>query len=186
MTALIKRQKTIQTQQATVMQLISLCEQRLKRVEKNGLREKKPSSYELYSLISQPIHITCLMQMKIKIPVHLLNDTTISIDCDVCTTVQEFISAINQEIGMQDTHSTGFALMSDWPGEEGFDVFYLFPNTKLFDVISIWSDSLAELGNISTMYTRVIRLTYRRRLSLKARRGKESDKEAILLAYQVK
>lgn len=95
------------------------------------------------------------------------------------------MSAINQEIGMQDAYTTGFALMSDWPGEEGNDIFYLFPNSKLFDVISIWSDSLAEFGS-SALYSRVIRLTYRNRISLHSRRGQESDKEAVLLAYQVR
>ena len=56
------------------------------------------------------------------------------IECDSITTVQEFISHINQEIGMHDTHSTEFALMSDWPGEEDIDVFYLFPNSKLLSM----------------------------------------------------
>ena len=48
---------------------------------------------------------------------------TQDIECDSITTVQEFVSHINQEIGLHDTHSTGFALMSDWPGEEDIDVF---------------------------------------------------------------
>ena len=85
---------------------------------------------------------------------------------------------------MQDTTTTGFALMSDWPGEEGNDIFYLFPNSRLFDIISIWSESLGEFGS-SSLYTRIIRLTYRNRLSRRARRGQESDKEVVLLAYQV-
>ena len=36
---------------------------------------------------------------------------------------------------MHDTYSTGFGLMNDWPGEVDIDVFYHFPNSKLFDVI---------------------------------------------------
>ena len=110
---------------------------------------------------------------------------TQDIECDSITTVQEFVSHINQEIGLHDTHSTGFALMSDWPGEEDIDVFYLFPNSKLFDVISMWSDSLMEMGNATSSHNRLIRLTYRNRLSFRDRRGQESDKEAVLLAYQV-
>lgn len=95
------------------------------------------------------------------------------------------VSQLNQEIGMQDTFTTGFALMSDWPGEEDMDVFYLFPNSKLMDVVSMWGDSLSELGNSSSSLSRTIHLTYRNRLSFKSRRGQETDKEAVLLAYQV-
>ena len=86
---------------------------------------------------------------------------------------------------MHDTHSTGFALMSDWPGEEDIDVFYLFPNCKVFDVISMWSDSLVEIGNTTSSHNCLIRLTYQNWLSFHDRRGQESDKEALLLAYQV-
>ena len=85
---------------------------------------------------------------------------------------------------MEDSQTTGFALMSDWPGEEERDGFYLFPNSKLCDVISMWSDSLQELGG-SFSHSRVIQLTYRNRLSFHSRRGHETDKEAQLLAHQV-
>ena len=85
---------------------------------------------------------------------------------------------------MESICTTGFALLSDWPGEEGMDIFYLFPNSKLMDVISMWSDSMTELGN-SSNHSRTIRLTYRNRLSFKSRRGQETDREVILLAYQV-
>lgn len=85
---------------------------------------------------------------------------------------------------MESICTTGFALLSDWPGEEGMDIFYLFPNSKLMDVISMWSDSMTELGN-SSNHSRAIRLTYRNRLSFKLRRGQETDREVILLAYQV-
>lgn len=85
---------------------------------------------------------------------------------------------------MEDTFTTGFGLMSDWPGEEDMDVFFLFPNSRLMDVVSMWSDSLTELGN-SSSHSRSIHLTYRNRLSLRARRGEETDKEVVLLAYQV-
>ena len=48
----------------------------------------------------------------------------------------------------------------------------------------MWSDSMTELGSSST-HARTIRLTYRNRLSFKTRRGQETDREVILLAYQV-
>ena len=105
-------------------------------------------------------------------------------DFDSSTDVQEFISQVNQEIGMPDSRTTGFALMSDWPGEDDVAGFYLFPNSKLCDVISTWSECLSELGS-TNIHTRNIQLTYRKRLYFHSRLGKESDKEAVLLAYQV-
>lgn len=74
----VKRQRALHGSQPTIVaQLANLCEERLGRVELNGLREKKPSWYELHSLMSRPIPITCYVQMKLQIPVQLLNDSTI-------------------------------------------------------------------------------------------------------------
>ena len=103
---------------------------------------------------------------------------------DSSTVVQEFISQLNQEIGMPDSETTGFALMSDWPGEDDEAGFYLFPSNKLCDVISTWSECLSEYSSTNS-HTRHIQLTYRKRLHFQSRRGQESDKEALLLTYQV-
>lgn len=103
---------------------------------------------------------------------------------DSSSEVQEFISHLNQEIGMPDSETTGFALMSDWPGEDDEAGFYLFPSNKLCDVISTWYECLSDLSS-TTVHTRNIQLTYRKRLHFKERRGMESDKEALLLTYQV-
>ena len=103
---------------------------------------------------------------------------------DSSTEVQEFTSHLNQEIGMPDSETTGFALMSDWPGEDDESGFYLFPNSKLCDVISTWSECLSDLSS-TNVHTRNIQLTYRKRIHFSSRRGQESDKEAVLLAYQV-
>ena len=104
---------------------------------------------------------------------------------DSSTSVQEFVSQLNMEIGMLDTITSGFALMSDWPGEDEVDGFYLFPSSKLCDVIAMWTESLAELGTSVATQTRSIRLTYRKRLWRQSRMGQETDKEAQLIAYQV-
>ena len=104
---------------------------------------------------------------------------------DSSTLVQEFVSHLNMEIGMEGTVTTGFALMSDWPGEDEVDGFYLFPTSKLCDAITMWTESLAELGTSLVTQTRTIRLVYRKRVWRKSRRGQESDKEALLNAYQV-
>lgn len=104
---------------------------------------------------------------------------------DSSTLVQEFVSQLNMEIGMLDTRTTGFALMSDWPGEDEVDGFYLFPSSKLCDVISMWTESLTELSTSLATQTRTIRLVYRKRVWRRSRIGQESDKEAVLNVYQV-
>ena len=104
---------------------------------------------------------------------------------DSSTLVQEFVSHLNMEVGMEGVPTTGFALMSDWPGEDEVDGFYLFPTSKLCDVITMWTESLAELGTSLVTQTRTIRLVYRKRVWRKARSGQETDKEALLNAYQV-
>lgn len=74
----LSHQRTLLGSQPTIVaQLATLCEMRLSRMEKNGLREKKPSWYELNGLMCRPVHLTCVMQMKCSIPIHLFNDTTL-------------------------------------------------------------------------------------------------------------
>ena len=81
------------------------------------------------------------------------------------TTVQEFLSQLNQEIGMPDTATTGFSLFSDWPGVEEDGCYYLFPQSKLCDIISMWTDSLEELNKVQLhrQQQRSIMLSYRNR-----------------------
>ena len=81
------------------------------------------------------------------------------------TTVQEFLSQLNQEIGMPDTATTGFSLFSDWPGVEEDSCYYLFPQSKLCDIISMWTDSLEELNKVQLhrQQQRSIMLSYRNR-----------------------
>ncbi len=101
------------------------------------------------------------------------------------TTVEEFISQLNQRVGLPDPSVTGFALMSDWPGSDDPASFYLFPDKKLCDVISMWTDALEELSHLRGRQHRGIVLTYLRRLHHRGHQGKESDREAILLTHQL-
>lgn len=74
---LARQRSSLGSQPTIVAQLVNLCEQRLARTEKNGLREKKPSWYELHGLMCRPVHLTCVLQMKCAVPIHLLNDTSL-------------------------------------------------------------------------------------------------------------
>ena len=76
------------------------------------------------------------------------------------TTVCEIIFQINQNVGMPDISSTGFALMSDWPGVEDPTCYHLFPKMKLCDVISMWSESMDTLNQMRVKQHRSVMLTY--------------------------
>ena len=66
---------------------------------------------------------------------------------------------------MPDTATTGFSLFSDWPGVEEDSCYYLFPQSKLCDIISMWTDSLEELNKVQLhrQQQRSIMLSYRNR-----------------------
>lgn len=101
------------------------------------------------------------------------------------TTVGEFMCQLNQRIGLPDPSVTGFALMSDWPGIDDPTSFYLFPEYKLCDIISMWTDSLEKLSQLRGRQHRGIVVTYRRRIHRREHQGKESDREAIFVACQL-
>lgn len=79
------------------------------------------------------------------------------------TSVQEFVSQLNQKIGMPDTAHTGFALMSDWPGMEDSACFYPSQESKLCDLVSMWTDTMEELNQLHRHQHRDIMLEYRNR-----------------------
>ena len=101
------------------------------------------------------------------------------------TLVEEFISQLNRKLGLPEPCRTGFALMSDWPGTDDPTAFHLFPQSKLCDVISLWTSALEELNQPGWIQHRGIMLSYCRRLCLREHQGKKTDQEALLLAYQL-
>ena len=61
-----------------------ICHQRFVRAEKKGSREKTPSWFEMHYLMSGPIHLsTFILSLKLKLPVNLMNDTTLVSACFV-------------------------------------------------------------------------------------------------------
>ena len=62
------------------------------------------------------------------------------------TTVLDFTARLNTLINMPDTLMTGFALMCDWPGVHEASCCCPFPESKVCDIISMWSSSLEELN----------------------------------------
>lgn len=71
-----------------------------------------------------------------------------------------------------------------------YDLYEIKNNNKSFlfqlcDVISKWETALREKGSGKFENSRVIRLTYRNRLYFKNSLRTETDKERLLLCYQI-
>lgn len=115
-------------------------------------------------------------------PVHLLNGTYHISSFDGSSTIKEFQDSFAHEIGCR--INNGFALFSDDPIEKDLE-HTLDPNAKLCDLISKWEIALREKGLGKFENSRVIRLTYKNRLWWKNSCRLETDKERLLLCYQV-
>ncbi|XP_071579173.1 uncharacterized protein CG43867 isoform X3 [Temnothorax nylanderi] len=157
------------------------CERALERTLQNGGREVKPSRMEVLSiLMKNPYHHS----LPHAIPVHFLNGTYQVVSFDGSTTIEEFLNTLNQEIGCRDVHQSGFALFSDDPIEKDLEHF-IDPEAKLCDIISKWETALREKGSGKFENTRVIQLTYKSRCYWRQAAKMETDKERLLLCYQV-
>ncbi|XP_039294127.1 uncharacterized protein CG43867-like [Nilaparvata lugens] len=157
------------------------CERALERTIQNGGREVKPSRMEVLSiLLKNPYHHS----LPHSIPVHLLNGTYQVVGFDGSTTIEEFLSTLNQEIGCRESASSGFMLFSDDPIEKDLE-HYIEPAAKLCDVISKWETALREKGSGKFENTRVIQLIYKNRLYWRHAAKMETDRERLLLCYQV-
>lgn len=112
-----------------------------------------------------------------------LNPPVQVVSFDGSTTIEEFQSTLASEIGCRDT-GNGFSLFSDDPIEKDLE-HYLDPLAKLCDVISKWETALREKGSGKFENSRVIQLTYKSRLYWKHSAKTETDKEKLLLCYQI-
>lgn len=118
------------------------------------------------------------------IPVHFLNGTYQVVSFDGSTTIEEFLHTLNQEIGCRDAHQSGFTLFSDDPIEKDLEHF-IDLQAKLCDIISKWETALREKGSGKFENTRVIQLTYKSRCYWRSAAKMETDRERLLLCYQV-
>ncbi|XP_043591087.1 uncharacterized protein CG43867 isoform X9 [Bombus pyrosoma] len=157
------------------------CERALERTLQNGGREVKPSRMEVLSiLMKNPYHHS----LPHAIPVHFLNGTYQVVSFDGSTTIEEFLNTLNQEIGCRDVHQSGFTLFSDDPIEKDLEHF-IDLQAKLCDIISKWETALREKGSGKFENTRVIQLTYKSRCYWRQAAKMETDRERLLLCYQI-
>nr|XP_053628551.1 pleckstrin homology domain-containing family H member 1-like [Cherax quadricarinatus] len=155
--AIYKWEPEMQRERTEVGKYAAYCQRALERTLEHGGREAKPSRMEVLSiLLKNPYHHS----LPHAIPVHFINGTYQVIGFDGSTTIDEFLSSLNQEIGCRDVHQSGFALFSDDPIEKDLE-HCLNRNAKLCDVISKWETALREKGSGKFENTKVIRLLYK-------------------------
>ncbi|XP_048048265.1 pleckstrin homology domain-containing family H member 1 [Megalobrama amblycephala] len=157
------------------------CQRSVERTLQNGEREAKPSRMEILSiLLRNPYHHS----LPFSIPVHFMNNTYEVVGFDGSTTVEEFLNTVNQRAGMRKPKISGFALFTDDPSGKDLE-HCLQPSNKICDVISKWEQALKELHPGKYEGTRIVRLTYKSRLCFRAQAKGETERERLLLAYQV-
>ncbi|XP_052638354.1 pleckstrin homology domain-containing family H member 1 isoform X2 [Harpia harpyja] len=158
------------------------CQRSVDRTVQTGEREAKPSRMEIVSiLLRNPYHHS----LPFSIPVHFVNGTYQVVGFDGSSTVDEFIQRLNQETGMRKPSHVGFSLFTDDPSGRNLE-HCLQGNMKICDVISKWEQALKELhpGKYEGG-TRIVKLTYKNRLYFRSQAKGETDRERLLLAFQV-
>ncbi|XP_075879299.1 pleckstrin homology domain-containing family H member 1 isoform X3 [Nelusetta ayraudi] len=157
------------------------CQRSVERTLQSGERRAKPSRMEIVSiLLRNPYHHS----LPFSIPVHFMNGTYQVVGFDGSTTVEEFLHTLNQRIGVRKPQLSGFTLFTDDP--YGKDLEHcLQSSAKICDVISRWEQSLKELHPGKNEGTRIVRLTYKNRLCFRSQVKGETERERLLLAYQV-
>ncbi|XP_020655592.3 pleckstrin homology domain-containing family H member 1 isoform X3 [Pogona vitticeps] len=158
------------------------CQRSMERTLKAGEREARPSRMEIVSiLLRNPYHHS----LPFSIPVHFMNGTYQVVGFDGSSTVNEFLQHLNQETGMRRSSLSGFSLFTDDPC--GGDLEHCLQGSmKICDVISKWEQALKELN--PRKYdggTRIVKLTYKNRLYFQSQAKGETDRERLLLAFQI-
>ncbi|XP_069117939.1 pleckstrin homology domain-containing family H member 1-like isoform X2 [Argopecten irradians] len=157
------------------------CQRALERTVVKGIREVRPSRMEVMSiLLRHPFHHS----QPISIPVHFLHNTYQVVSFDGSTTVQEFLLTLSKAICVRDVSQSGFSLCTDDPCSSDIE-HCLQSSIKICDVISKWEQSHREYVSGKHDNGRTIRLLYKNRLYFKSSSSAETEKEKLLLTYQV-
>ncbi|XP_022667978.1 pleckstrin homology domain-containing family H member 1-like isoform X4 [Varroa destructor] len=153
------------------------CERALQRALDRPERACRPSRMEVLSLLlKNPYHHS----HPHSIPVHFLNGTYQVVGFDGSTTVDEFVTTLNEEVNIRPC--AGFYLFSDDPMDPTAEI-CLQPEDRLCDAISQWEQALREKHLGKFEMNKVIKLTYRNRLFFRASQKGETDKERLLTVY---
>ncbi|XP_022090512.1 pleckstrin homology domain-containing family H member 1-like isoform X2 [Acanthaster planci] len=157
------------------------CQRSLERTIHKGGREAKPSRQEVLSILQRhPYHHS----FPISMPIHFMNGSYQVVGFDGSTTVKDLLHTLNHKINMRDSEESGFALFTDDPCGREIE-HCLHPSAKICDVISKWEQTLKETQTGKWETARMVRLTYKNRLYFRQRTKRETERERLLLAYQV-
>ncbi|XP_071491211.1 pleckstrin homology domain-containing family H member 2-like [Diadema antillarum] len=157
------------------------CQRSVERTNRNGKREARPSRLEVLSIVQRHPYYH---SKPISIPVHFANDTYQVVGFDSSMTVKEFLRQLNHHSGMRTEEDSGFALFADDPSSRQLK--HCLPtNVKICDVVSKWEQAAKESKAGKKDGSRLIRLTYRHREYHRHGCQNETDRERLLLAYQV-
>ncbi|XP_061646823.1 pleckstrin homology domain-containing family H member 2 isoform X2 [Phyllopteryx taeniolatus] len=158
------------------------CQRSRERTQQKGERQARPSRMEILSiLLRNPYHHS----LPFSVPVHFLNNTYQVVSFDASTTVDEFQCRLNQDTGMRKTGLSGFSLYTDDPTGRELEHCLLQGNVKICDIISKWEQVSKEQHTGKSENTRTVRLTYKNRLYFSSQVRGESERERLLLAYQI-
>lgn len=157
------------------------CQRGLERtIQKDG-REAKPSRMEVLSiLLRHPYHHS----QPISIPLHFLNHTYQVISLDGSTTVHELLQNLHKILVIRECKTSGFSLFTDDP-TGGQTEHCLPPQVKVCDVISRWEQAFRDSHSGKIDSNRTIRFIFKNRLYFKSTSRYETEKEKLLLGYQI-
>nr|XP_054759548.1 pleckstrin homology domain-containing family H member 1-like [Lytechinus pictus] len=157
------------------------CQRSVERTNRNGRREARPSKLEVLSIVQRHPYYH---SKPISIPVHFANNTYQVVGFDSSMTIKEFLRQLNHHSGMRSEDESGFALFSDDPSGKQIQ-HCLQTNVKICDVISKWEQASKECKAGKKDGSKIIRLTYKHKEYQKQCSHSETDRERLLLAYQV-
>ncbi|XP_036360051.1 pleckstrin homology domain-containing family H member 1 isoform X3 [Octopus sinensis] len=157
------------------------CQRGLERTMQKDGREAKPSRMEVLSiLLRHPYHHS----QPLSIPLHFLNNTYQVVSFDGSTTVTELLQSLQKTLYIRDIKESGFALFTDDP--TGQDIEHcLPPQVKVCDVISKWEQAFRDSHSGKIDSNSTIRFLFKNRLYFKSTSRYETEKEKLLLAYQI-
>ncbi|XP_057703666.1 pleckstrin homology domain-containing family H member 2 isoform X2 [Corythoichthys intestinalis] len=158
------------------------CQRSMERTQQKGERQARPSRMEILSiLLRNPYHHS----LPFSVPVHFLNNTYQVVSFDASTTVDEFQCRLNQDTSMRKTGLSGFSLYTDDPTGRELEHCLHQGSIKICDIISKWEQASKEQNTGKSENTRTVRLTYKNRLYFSSQVRGESERERLLLAYQI-
>ncbi|XP_077470135.1 pleckstrin homology domain-containing family H member 2 [Stigmatopora argus] len=158
------------------------CQRSMERTQQKGERQARPSRMEILSiLLRNPYHHS----LPFSVPVHFLNNTYQVVSFDGSTTVDEFQCRLNQDTGMRKTGLSGFSLYTDDPTGRELEHCLHQRSIKICDIISKWEQASKEQNTGKSENTRTVRLTYKNSLYFSSQVRGESERERLLLAYQI-